>query len=582
MSWVGDVPLFGNVGLTRRGFFSAIALAPLASPRGFAAVAPQPYISLADFGLSPGDAGKADAESAFRAALTRLPKSGGVISVPPGRWSFARTEGVAIPIGDRANVTIEGHGATLLFRGAARPFAFRNCVSPILRGLTIDWLRPPFSQGEVIAVTSDRRSVDIRIQAAFPVDGSEQVVALQTMEPKTGLTALHGVDAFNAFSQVRLVREQVLRIALTRPLALKPGDFVVLRHQIHLPGLLHFVRCTNLLVEDVALRCGAGMGVVAEGCDGAQLRRMNIAPPPQSANVMTLTHDGAHFAACRGAINLDDCHMEGMGDDGVNVHANYHVVTERIDKRTLKVSAPRSSIYSASSAAPSGDCFQILGPCYDKIVEAVVDSVKTGPDEAILRFRTDLPVGISVGDLTLDAEAQSVAKISNCRFHGNRGRGVLTHVNTVIAGCSFAGQSGPVILLSVEPFFREAPTIENILFRDNDVSDPCRVFGAGAIVVEAKIAGGADDYLKVNRNVAIVENRFADIRGPVVAASSIAGLSITRNRLTNGANRAVVLNYTNAVKIEGNIATPPGEFGVAQLSAPEEPRIKNNERPNQR
>ena len=549
---------------TRRVFLASVATA---MSIGFGPTRASPTLSrvnLADFGLVEHGPGATDAEPAFRGALARLPAAGGTLTVPPGRWSFARSEGIAVEVNGRANIAIEGPGATLVCRGTTRPFVFRNCTAPALRGLTVDWDRPPFSQGEVVSVSPDLRSVDVRVDAAFPVDGSEKVPALQTMEPGTRLTARHGIDAYDAVSGVQLVADQILRLTLSRPLRLRPGDTVVLRHKVYEGHVIAFSRCTDLTVEDVTLHCGAGMGVIVPASERATIRRLIISPPPKSGRIMSLTADGIHFLGCRGAITIEDCLIEATGDDCVNVHANFYAVTRVIDSRTLRVNFPAGSVFSASSAAPLYDRFEIVGPRYESLAEAVVVREESGTGGITLQFSRDLPADIGPGDLVLDMETQTTTHVVNCRFPGNRARGILAHMNTVIERCSFAGQSGPALLLSVAPPFPEGPLIKNVLLRDNDITDSCRVFGAGAVTVEAKLAQRATDPLILNSNVQIVGNRFSNLTIPIVAASSITGLLIEQNQVTMPSTPAITLAYVGDVRINDNAVSPRGELIVAR------------------
>jgi hypothetical protein len=76
------------------------------------------------------------------------------------------------------DITIDGFGARLIFAGKTKPFSFNNSRSPCVRGVTIDWDRPAFSQGDVVAVTAAGYVVSVRIDTDFPLDGSESSIHL--------------------------------------------------------------------------------------------------------------------------------------------------------------------------------------------------------------------------------------------------------------------------------------------------------------------------------------------------------------------------------------------------------------------
>lgn len=535
----------------------------LASP-ALAASAPA-TVTLDDNALA---ADPNDAEPALRAALVRLPPAGGTIIIPPGTWRFARTDGVAIPVAGRANVTIASPGATLLFRGTTRPFAFTDCSAPMLRGLTFDWERPPFSQGEVVAVAPDQMSVDVRIDPAFPVDGSETVRALQTMQPGTALIARGGIDNYGAVAGVSQPAAQTLRLRLRYRLSLHAGDIVILRHQVYAASLVSFRHCRDITVENVTMHAGPGMGVVCGQCDTATIRHLTVAPPPGSPRLMSLTADATHFADCRGDIVVDDCLMTAMGDDCVNVHSRFYEIAAVPDRRTVRIAAPANTGFGPSPASPRGDRFDFTTPRYEPAGDASVVAEEVQAGQAVLHFDRDLPAALGPGDLVLDAEALTRTRITGCRFPGNRARGVLAHSHAVIERCSFAGQSGPAVLLSVEPHFSEGPLVQDVTIRDNDIRDVSRVGNGGAVTIEALVKGDgnrpAPDDRPVQRDITIERNRFAGLHGPALAASSVRRLTIRANRIEEAVPPAMTLAFVGEVRIEGNHCAPPARVVAAE------------------
>ncbi len=548
------------VGLGRRTVLSWLSAPLLARVPGAAAA---PRVSLAGFGLIPG---AADAEPAFRAAIERLPRSGGTIVVPPGIWRFRRTEGAAVPISGRDNVVIEGHGATLLFQGVARPFVFDGCVAPVVRGLTIDWQRPPFSQGEVIAAGAHGRSADIRIESAFPVDGSEPVEAFQTMEPGTMLMARRGLDIFaGGIGKSELIGAQTLRLSLTRPIALRAGDSIVLRHKTYQAPIFDYARCRDILVEDVALRAGPGMGIVAIGCDGGTVRRLTIAPPPDSSRQMTLTADGVHFAACRGEIVIEDCLMRGMADDGVNVHGKYYVIQEVVDRRALRVAAPPGTRFGALPASPAGDVFELASRDYASLGQATLARARDGSGDMILEFESDLPLGLTAGELVRDVETNTKTHISGCHFPGNRARGVLAHADTLIEKCVFTGQSMSAVLLAVEPYFLEGPVIRGVDVSGNAISDVSRGEATADITVEAlapRTGSYIPDPVRVNSDVNLSRNTISSSSLVTMSAASVERVNIADNHVTNARQTQIAFTNCDGLTLSGNTFVPGAMLSI--------------------
>lgn len=524
-----------------------------------------PRFSLADFGGTPG---MADAAPALAAALARLPPRGGaVLTIPPGTWRFARTQGAVASINGIENLTIEGAGARLLFNGVAKPFVFTGCQAPTVRGLTIDWQRPPFSQGEVVAV--GQATADIQIDPAFPVDGSEVVRALGTYERVTGLTARAGLDAYDVVKDVALIGAQRLRLGFTRPLPLRPGDTVVLRHALYSANALAFAGCSGVRVEDVTIHSAPGMGVYADHCSGASVQRLRIALP-DGVRLMTTTADGVHFNACSGTIMVEDCTMSRMGDDCVNVHGKYFKIVQRLDARTAVVAVRADRLAGPQHATPAGDRVEFAAAATLEMQgRTVVTSSQPGADGlTTLQFDRDLPPDVQAGDFVFDAETRSQASVLRCRFPGNRARGVLAHSDATVAGCSFAGQSAEAVLLLPDVHFMEGPAAEGVRIDGNTMAGVQRLGGrSGAIRVGVGTSGptGATRPHPVNRDISVTNNHIVDVDGPAVLVRSSAGVRIAGNRIERVGVTAIVLDGVQDVRVTGNVCTPAGLVAVGPL-----------------
>ena len=563
--------------IRRRGFLagcSASLAGSLLPEYGRAALErPVQRVSIGDLGARPETG---DATPFFAEALARLPHDGGaVLQIPPGTWRFAQTQGTVVSATGFKDLAIEGKNARLLFQGRARPFVFSGCQAPAVRGLTIDWERPPFSQGDIVSVGNAGRLADIRIDAEFPVDGSETVSALATYDREKRLMARGGIDAYDIVERVTLASAQLLRLAFKRSLPLRVGDTVVLRHAIYAASALSFVRSSDLLVEDVTIHSAPGMGVFADHCSGGSVTRLRIAPPAGSSRLMTTTADGVHFSACGGRIAIEDCEMGGMGDDCVNIHGKYFRIVQRLDTRTMVVAASSDRLAGPKHATPGGDRVEILAAgTLETRGRAVIAAAEPSGEFTTLHLAGDLGPDIQAGDYMFDAETRSRARVSRCRFPGNRARGVLAHSDAVIEGCTFSGQSAEAVLLLPDVRFMEGPAAERVQIRGNEIAGVLRLGGrqSGAVRIGATAADLAGEETRqpapVNRDIAVIGNRIADIGGAAVLARSCTGLTIVGNRIERPAGPAIVLQDVQAVRITSNACTPVAPVAVGPRDRP--------------
>jgi hypothetical protein len=265
---------------------------------------------------------------------------------------------------------------------------------------------------------------------------------------------------------------------------------------------------------------------------------------------------------------IEDSEMTGMGDDCVNVHGAFQKIQRIVDSRTITVrTIRRGSPISPGKSSPRGDHIDLtssidLSPRGDVTVVAAEQS---GQD-LTLHLDRDLPRDFQVGDFIYDAETKSHATVSNCRFLGNRARGVLAHSDALIERCSFSGQFEEAVLLCVEPHFLEGPTSDRVTIRDNEIAGVLRTGSSAAIRVDAtvKAPNGKEQSVgkSVNRDILISGNNFHNIDGAAVGAHSTKGLTIANNRIGHTTGPAIVLRDVERVRIEKNTCSPPSIIEV--------------------
>ena len=557
--------------MARRRYLLLTGLGLCLSARGLAAEgAGVARVSLADVGGAPGGG---DAAAVFQAALARLPRRGGaVLHVPPGTWRFAATDGNAVLLDDFEALTIEGAGATLVFSGHCKPFVFSRCHRPVVRGLSIDWQRPPFSQGQVIRVGDGRLDADVSIDTGFAVDGSEPVSALGTYDRATGLMARGGLDAYDVVDHVALAASQTLRLAFKRPVPLQVGNTLVLRHAIYAANAFTFERCQDVLLENVTVHSAPGMAVYADHCTGVTVTGLRIEPPPGSTRLMTTTADGVHCNACSGDILIQDCVMTRMGDDCVNVHGKYYRISQRSDPRTATVAAPPRNLASPQHDTPAGEAMDFVAP--DTLgtidTQTATSAEAVAPGSTVLHFDHDLPPQAAVGSYVYDAAARAQVSILRCVFPGNRARGVLAHRDTRIEGCTFHGQSAEAVLLLPDLRFMEGPAAGNVKITNNDFADVLRLVGRGG-AIRIDVGGRAPETrpVLINRDITIAGNRFAAFAGAAVVARSVTGLVVADNQFAQLGTPVIALQDVVGARVVRNSCDPAGVVAVAPADRPQ-------------
>lgn len=418
--------------------------------------APAPLqIRVSDFGAKVDD-GQDDSKAFAAAAAACAKKNGVTLVLDKGQYDFAEenlgTSHRPVYLANLDNVTIEGNGATLMFTGRATAFWISRCRGVKIRNLTIDWLRPPFSQGKVIASTP--RSIQVEVEPEYPLTGKEKLQAMLDYDPETRLP-IGTIDAFEgAFAGRKLIRPQVMEVSFKSDLALPPpaGTLMVLRHEVYGFNAIQVIGGRDVLVQDVTVRCAPGMAFQASETENVTIQRMHIGVPPESGRLMSLTADGMFFSSCTGTIRIEDTACEVNGDDGVNVSGKTFLVSELIGADGV-AGAPVSG-WHGTTPRP-GDTIEIAAAddlvSYAKMTVAAAEYDEKAKVHRI-RFTQPRPAKVAVGDAIMDTTLAARVRIARCSFRGTRARGiVLSTRDVVIEDCTFAGQTMNGIFLMLRP-----------------------------------------------------------------------------------------------------------------------------------
>jgi hypothetical protein len=523
-----------------------------------------------------------EAASKLREAIGRLPRKGGAsLRIPAGLYRFQDIGQVALGFEDIEDLSIDATGAVFLFNEQIAPISAVNCRNFRLRGGTIDWDRPPFSQGDVLSVAADKRTLDIRVDAGFPVTGGERIETLATYDRASGLMSLGGIDSYNAVEHVQLTGPQRLRLALSQPLGFKTGDTVVMRHQTYGVNAISLEGCDNAVLRDVTIHAAPGMAVVGSGCNGVTIARLRIEPTPGSGRLMSTCADGIHLLGCRGKILIEDCDMRGMGDDCVNVLTPYLRVDQVINSRTLAVSTRNHWWISKTDVIPPvHDLVFLSGRNFRSLGTGRVHASEPGRVE-VIHLEGACPSGLEPGDLVMDATAnQHKLEVRGCRFPGNRARGVLAHDNATIEDCFFANQFESAILLSQSSWWLEGGPINAVAI------DRCTFSGtsrrgrqAAAIQIESYVdRDGAEAEVMdpaPSGTVSISRCTFDQCHGPALSAHAIEELRVNQNVFRDMPPTVILLKNVERPVINENKCSPPGSI-IDQDHKTENTLEKNN------
>lgn len=502
-----------------------------------------------------------DSTGAFQKLIATLPAVNARLRIPPGKYRFEPSLEPIFKFKKIDGLVIEGEGAVLLLTGNTPAFFFDNCSGITVSGITVDWPRPPFSQGIVQQV--EGREFRVEVDPHFPVTGKEPINTVGEYDPDPRLPSRNGVDQYYGVKSISLGATQVLRIEMEHPIALHKGATVVLRHPVYGASVFVMHQCRAVRFDGVTIHASPGMGVTAYLGSGFEFNKLRVVPTPNTNRLLSLNADAVHLTDCSGATVFSNCEFRGMGDDAINIHSMYFKIA-------------RSQYAAQWKLESNADYLPKAGTIFE-IVEAATQVLK---GHARILPPSNLPtagfVQIEVLDMdpstpleglvACDARKGWTTEIRDCNFGGNRARAILVHNNAKIYRNRFYGQSLPAILLSADTSeWMEGPLVRDIEIFDNHFE--FNYYGSmenrrGAITIDTSEDAHKLDTRpeRVYRNISIHDNQFTKSCGCAIFAARTSGLSLVRNTFKESSGmadeahkkEAIFLNNVGCSSFEAN------------------------------
>ncbi len=488
---------------------------------------------------------------------------GATVTFESGVYSLPRT----VMIEGKRDLTLEGTGAILspyfsLQTGAddgACVFDLLECKNLTIRGFDVSGTEPANVAGTVIGATEEY--VDVRLNADRDYTGEEQIIAGMIFNddwsPKryhwisapfddTKLSNIGGELACAAPKKldcphemldgkhVRIYTQLLKCYDWAKSVAtLKPGTKCNLSHSYYGLSAFVFRQCDGVLIENVTMANFGGFGfTILPCCRDFTFRGLRFATDCRERQPYALNSDGIHTTGLAGKLIIEDCQLDCIGDDKLNVHTQAMTVTKVYDEgMTLIFDKKNGEVSPYWSEA--GDVLRI----YDPATLELKGKVKiTSADRGNITFEPH-SVDIKEGDYVSNDKYYPDVIIRNCTFWRNRGRHIVLQGtdNLLIENCTF-NNGGPwaVYLSSAFEYWLEVGPLSNATIRNNLFRDIRNREDDGRSTVFVRINGKShQDIPPIHKNITIENNRFENICGRPIAVQLTDGVRVQNNTFIN-------------------------------------------------
>ena len=279
------------------------------------------------------------------------------IVIPPGvyRGSPEPKQRVHLTISGASDTEIIADGVTMVCTDLTRAIGLSGCRAVTLRGLTVDYDPLPFTQGDVVAVSSQEGWTDVKIHAGYPLraDLRVDIVDRKTRYRKRDKPFMWGGSSeIRPNGIVRVTNKSAAEFA-------KVGDLASMGAEI--PNLvahtLAVEESDKVILQNVTILSSNCMGIVAAGGDGGHRFigcRVIPGPPPvgaTEARILSTDADAILTTNMREGVLTENCEIRDSGDDTWSVQSSDFVIIKR-DGRTLWLA------WRDSAAVRKGDRLQ--------------------------------------------------------------------------------------------------------------------------------------------------------------------------------------------------------------------------------
>lgn len=482
---------------------------------------------------------------------------------------------------------IDATGSTFLFGNRDEcGVLFANCRNVVFKGATLLREIPTFSQGDVKAVGKDY--VDVEIHQGYPTD------MLAPGFRNTPVMNFFGKDrmikkGFPGEVQVRgikqlgdgLFRFSVGGLDLAKP---SVGDMAAWRRRPvgTINGELNVKECSGMKILGVTIKNAILVCIKESFCDGGNYYNFTVtyADPPKGGTqkpLLSSAADGFYSENARKGPTLENCLLEGMHDDTVNIHGKIWKVKEvngNVAVIDMWIIPPRK-----------GDLFRFFDAKHIFVGEAKLVSFRSAGG-SLVRMEFDRPVNTG-GKSAVNADTAGTGfVIRNCVTKNHRGRGFLVRPdNGLIENCVIEDIQRCAILATPEFLTaQEGPYVRNLVIRNN-IFRRCAAccWGTGGAVGISSLQTTTWEkpwsgpwhwtpFPGGYRDIVISGNRFEECDGPNLTISSADGVTVKDNVFISPMTHAVKFNATmpsgalvfvtesKNVKFEGNKVEKPGQF----------------------
>jgi hypothetical protein len=495
------IPLNLSILSLMLAFFSLVNLYGILGNAAANLIYPESFGAKAD--------GVTDSTEAIRQAITASAQISGPSEIvfSSGVYRVNCTtpiNGVCFSLNKSIDLTLRGQSSNTTFlianpfAGFVRVMASKNII---LSGFQIDYAKLPFTQGKITKLinrSTTERFLELTIEQGYPqlkdpLFSPEHLPRTFGMLFQPSSPSLKGrPGAFYPVESIAQIGTSQYQLKVQHLTDMTVGDQFALPNRSQTS--LHFQNTSNITLRQVTLFTGPGPASIwvnnngKINIDGFQVRRK-----PGSTRLLSTAADAIHMRDNRALLTIQNCFIEGMGDDPINLRSNFFTFSNEF-------TASKFNVKAAVTDFQTGDTIQVINPD-NKSARGTAKIKEVFYSNGISTLILESPVtNVQATDLIFSANLGSeFAVIRNNTFSNFRGIFRIRSQGAIFANNQFLDPRNAKVYIAADltSQWKEGPSLVNSLngvyFIDNTVKNgTIRILGTGyADLGEPTLSGRA-------------------------------------------------------------------------------------------
>ena len=499
------------------------------------------------------------------------------------KFSFITNHGngyksIAFRFEDFNAIEIQGNGSEFIFHGRMAPFQFENCKNIKVENITIDWDIPFIFEAEVLATNKKEGFMDVKPltngyswkfdddKISFPnIDGFKfhELGHTHCFDPKTKSTFYGSFGLHLNPEKVEKLGNGVYRFhqkmkkfpPVTSIIATKGGKEL----NRYAPAF-QTQNCKDVVYNKVIIHHALGMGFLFERTENIKITNSGVYTRDGSNRYISSTADATHFANCKGDVLVENCRIEGMLDDGTNVHGTYVKIDEILDEYKVRIALHHFEQMGFQFADKGDEVWFIQKPSPKRgVVNEVVKAEFINEKYTELTFKNKLPKSLSKDDILENKTWNPVFTMRGCSVTKHRARNAMikTPLKIVIEDNYFSSDMSSIGLRGETSKWYESGAVGEVVIRNNTFVDCAHGGTDHAILwVSPKLNKKFDQTEIYDSNIIFENNTIETFNNRLVWADRLDGLIFRNNTVKftkNSKNqypKAPLFDFYNSKNIE--------------------------------